>query len=298
MSRRRHRARRVPKRPVHRFYVLLAGITVLIVGAGCFFFGCPAEQPLHSLWSSLNARSPRQAAEEESSRLIYPYSVVAGGVHNPQELREAIDTDPVAAAHYAGFKLAKGRVIKLQHDRYAYVSFRVGDNIYWTSHKLRLRKGETLLTDGEHFIRTRCGNRLSKDARLPIYLHEPSDDVLNTPLPIDPESEAYAVAELAPISFLPGVLPQSGLLPAAAGRAPEQATYTPAAYTPFLPFFAEPGCTQKNSSGNHCDTLRDSPPPPPPAPTPENNAWILFASGMGILWAHRILRGKRGALEA
>lgn len=293
MPRRHHRARRVPRRAVYRFYVLLASIAVLTFGVGCFFFGCPPEQRLHSLWSTMqaaSARSLRRAEQNESSHLIYPYSIVAGGVHSPDELREAIETDPVAAAHYAGFKLAKGHVIRLQHDTYAYLSFRVGDNIYWTSHKVSLRKGETLLTDGERYIRTRCGNRLSQEARLPTYRHEPSESVLNTP-----EKESETAVDLPPITFLPELSPGPDRTPAPAGPISDQAVYTPLGYTPFLPFSTVPGCTQKNSSNKDCGTTQDSPPPPPVAPTPENSAWILFLSGAAILGGYRM--GKKAITQ-
>lgn len=294
MPRRRHYARRVSRPVIYRSYVSLAAIAMLVLGAACFFFSCPHEQPQHSLWSKLSARPLREAGEAPASNLIYPYSVVAGGVHNPLELREAIKTDPVAAAHYAGIDLSQEHVIKLVRDRYAYVSFRVGDNIYWTSHRLRLRKGETLLTDGSHYIRTRCGNRLSNKARFPIYLHEPSDSIMNVVLPSAPETEPFAAAELAPIIFLSDISPGLSRIPL--GRPFEVSA--PAVYAPFLSFFTVPGCVKKNSSGKHCGNPKATAPPPPLAPTPENGVWILFSSGMGIVCGYGLLRRKREVAQS
>lgn len=42
------------------------------------------------------------------------------------------------------------------------VSFRVRDQIYWTRKKVRLPKGERVITDGVHYSRVRCGNRISE----------------------------------------------------------------------------------------------------------------------------------------
>ncbi len=42
-----------------------------------------------------------------------------------------------------------------------YVSYRIGNKVFWTKHKLALRKGEAMLSDGTNMARTRCGNRIS-----------------------------------------------------------------------------------------------------------------------------------------
>ena len=86
------------------------------------------------------------------------------------ELRSAVAHDPVVAAHYAAFDLANARVFQVQEGRSVYVSYRRGDDVFWTSKKLRLAVGETLLTDGEHIARTRCGNQVSDEPRMPVSL--------------------------------------------------------------------------------------------------------------------------------
>jgi hypothetical protein len=117
----------------------------------------------------------------------FPYSVIPGGAYTRAELEKALQADSVAAAHYSDFNVAKAHVITLDSDRLSYVSFRKGDKVYWTSHQIRLKKGETLLTDGVHFARTRCGNRLSDRPSDPVVTDvEPAEKVFNAPAMVLP----------------------------------------------------------------------------------------------------------------
>ena len=119
-------------------------------------------------------------------RPVYPYSIIPGGVTSAAELRSALAHDPVAAAHYAAFDLSNARVIQVQEARSVYVSYRKGDDVFWTSKKLRLAVGETLITDGEHIARTRCGNQVSDEPRLPVSLAgDPEPQTLDTPVPYE-----------------------------------------------------------------------------------------------------------------
>lgn len=117
-----------------------------------------------------------------SDRTVWPYSVVPGGVRSSAELQDALSRDPVAAGHYAGFNAVSTRVIRLASDRQAYVSYRLGDRIYWTAHKITLHAGETLLSDGQNLARTRCGNRLSESPAAPTHPAEPPASVMNAPV--------------------------------------------------------------------------------------------------------------------
>lgn len=124
----------------------------------------------------------------------YPYSVIPGGAYSPEELRDRVGHDPIIAAHYADFALSKARLVFLAHDQIAFVSYRIGNRILWTTRALRLLKGETLLTDGQHYSRTRCGNRLSIEphpSTAKSVPEEPIDAVaapdLTLPLPHDRE---------------------------------------------------------------------------------------------------------------
>jgi hypothetical protein len=121
-----------------------------------------------------------------SRRPVYPYSIIPGGVASAAELRAAVAHDPVVAAHYAAFDLANARVFQVQEARAVYVSYRKGDDVFWTSKKLRLAVGETLITDGQHISRTRCGNQISDVPRLPVSLAgDPEPQTLDTPVPYE-----------------------------------------------------------------------------------------------------------------
>jgi hypothetical protein len=117
-----------------------------------------------------------------SLRPNYPYSVIPGGAYSPQELRYASGKDNVVRAHYADFHLDDARVVKLTAPRYEYVSYRIQNRVYWTGKKLRIPEGEYLLTDGVHFARTRCGNRLSDQPSGEISSLEPPPALLSQPL--------------------------------------------------------------------------------------------------------------------
>jgi hypothetical protein len=118
-----------------------------------------------------------------SRRPVYPYSIIPGGIASVAALRSALAHDPVAAAHYAAFDLATARVVQVQEARSVYVSYRKGDDVFWTSKKLRLVVGETLITDGQHISRTRCGNQISDEPRMPVSLAgDPEPQTLDTPV--------------------------------------------------------------------------------------------------------------------
>src|SRR5262249_27309776 len=92
---------------------------------------------------------------------VYPYSVIPGGVASATELAGAIDQDPAVAQHYSDVAPAAVHVDAVDAPREAYMSYRIGDEIYWTKRKLALHPGERILTDGRVTVRGRCGNRLS-----------------------------------------------------------------------------------------------------------------------------------------
>lgn len=116
------------------------------------------------------------------SQPLFPFSVVPGGVDSPRELMNAIGHDPTVARHYADFDASAGRVVTLHQDLRAYVSYRIGGEIFWTKKPITLRKGETLISDGTIEARTRCGNRVSSTPQLPISTREPSPEALDAPL--------------------------------------------------------------------------------------------------------------------
>jgi hypothetical protein len=131
----------------------------------------------------ITALRDRDAA---SRRPVYPYSIIPGGVVSAAELRSAVAHDPVVAAHYAAFDLANARLVQVKEARSVYVSYRRGDDVFWTSKKLRLAVGETLITDGQHVSRTRCGNQVSDEPRMPVSLvGDPEPQTLDIPVPYE-----------------------------------------------------------------------------------------------------------------
>jgi hypothetical protein len=124
----------------------------------------------------------RTAAQVETkkTRRVYPYSIVPGGVLDRKELTHAIAVDQVVAAHYAAFEASKTTVRTVDKPRAVYVSYRKGDKVFWTAKKLQLAKGETLLSDGQNEIRTRCGNRISDVPQLPVEAKGPSEEELDS----------------------------------------------------------------------------------------------------------------------
>jgi hypothetical protein len=136
-----------------------------------------------SIIAADNSESTVPAIQRVSStRQVYPYSVVSGGVHSTEEFAAARDVDPVVARHYGDVAPGAFRAERVDAPRLAYMSYRVGDEIYWTKRRLILHEGEQILTDGETTVRGRCGNRLSDTPMVPTSGQEPLPDVFDRPV--------------------------------------------------------------------------------------------------------------------
>ena len=120
------------------------------------------------------------AEKTKPFKLVYRNSVIPGGVHSPAELAAALQSDPVVAAHYKNFDVAAARLVQVEKSRLVHVSYRIGDNIYWTKKKVRLAAGEYLLSDGKHLVRTRCGNRIADEPEGPVLDYEPAPEMLES----------------------------------------------------------------------------------------------------------------------
>jgi hypothetical protein len=141
--------------------------------------------------------SPMLAAP---ARPVYPYSVIPGGVSNVEELRQRLKDDPLIAEHLKNFDLSKAALVRTTAPRAVYVSYRVGDLIFWTRTKLTVARGELLVTDGKRTIRGRCGNDISDVPRLPRSPSlEPSPREFDHPL-------LAARPPLEPSDFEPGLI--------------------------------------------------------------------------------------------
>ncbi|MBW8901875.1 MAG: hypothetical protein JF619_28050, partial [Massilia sp.] len=136
-------------------------------------------------------------AETKQTRRVYPYSIVPGGVTDRRELTRVVVMDKVVATHYAAFETARATVRTVDKPRAVYVSYRKGDQVYWTAKKLQLAQGETLLSDGRNEIRTRCGNRISDVPQLPVEAKGPSAEELDSSVDVAQDGEAEGDVEEA-----------------------------------------------------------------------------------------------------
>jgi hypothetical protein len=166
-------------------------IATLVVGLGYFAFPPltgDLNDPIRATDSSENLESYQAAGKDillsdaSAGRAVYPYSVIPGGVLSSKELGVALRIDSVAREHYADFNVGAARIIRVAANRKAYVSYRKGGTIFWTRKQVNLHAGETLLSDGEHLARTRCGNRVSAVPRAPVSPDEPEETAGDAPV--------------------------------------------------------------------------------------------------------------------
>ncbi len=267
------------KRKRHRTWrVLLVTIVLPIVTALAWraFVAPTGTRPVTPSDSTL---SQRQAVNERFAYPVYPYSVIAGGVHNRAELAQAIARDPVVAKHYEEFDQSKAMVIRLAAAKAAFVSYRKGSQVYWTREKLRLPEGEALITDGIHYARTRCGNRVSDVPRTPTLRNDPPPEAFDTPV----ETRIAELPRLGPPGLWevpplesganaqpPGQLPPSSLPPAGGPGTPG---------VPILPIVPPGG-------GGFPPPEH---PPTPITPVPEPATMVLVGAGLA---AWKLIRNR------
>jgi hypothetical protein len=223
--------------------------------------------------SAIASGSHSSFNESGPARPVYMYSVISGGIASAEDLRQAMERDPVVAQQFAGFDFQRAHLVQVSEKQSMHVAYRMGDKVYWTRKKLALHPGETLISDGKIVARTRCGNRIALAPLGPPALTEPAEADLNQPLfsndmvtrDAEPQPETYAAA-------IPLATPIEGnaLQPTKRRR-----------MIPFfiLPFFGLPG-------GGSSHT--------PLAVTPEPGTLLLFSSGLvGVYWKTRKSRRKR-----
>ena len=128
---------------------------------------------------------------EQSTRKVYPYSIVPGGAETLDEARRAF-AEPRFQSLCSEVDLAKLRLVKLRKNLVGYISYRVGDQIYWTSHVVTLHAGETAFTDGVYLMRGRGLNCYSPLPMLPTRTDEPAEQVLDTPNELPEISYSFA----------------------------------------------------------------------------------------------------------
>ena len=231
-----------------------------------------------SSFASSGSQDPQVSSNgSDSARAIYPYSVIPGGVENASELRNSVAHDPVVAEHYGDFDVARARVVRLDQDRLLYVSYRLGNRVFWSKNRLTLLKGETVITDGANMARTRCGNRLAEAPVGPVMAAEPALEAA----PPEVAQVLTGVPALLEAPFTPGDVP---LAP------PPDFGIPPASGSPGG-IFTPPGTPIVGGGGTHPHGAAPPPivPPviPPPISTPEPEALLMLATGLTGLWFGR-----------
>lgn len=270
---------------------------------------------IRSRTSPVAAGASRVSPLIRSLRPAYPYSVIPGGVYSGTELLVQLKRDWVAARHYAGFDVKQARLEPSSAERFVYVSYRKQDQIFWTNRKLRIPKGELLVTDGKSYARARCGNRLSETPQTPAPPVSPMAELTLPPVSPgmlrDPRITFAAPPDIPgpPIALVPmGPLPQPGAPPLegmSRSQVPIIPPVTPGVYggAPFVPLIGPllgssegntPSQPQKTTTGNQPPpTGLLLPLPPPPNAIPEPPVLILAGSGFGVLYLYAARRARR-----
>ncbi len=260
-----------------RWLIFGSGFVLLLLGGGWYWSGqAPAPDASSAGTISGSAGAPGLSPTfvlPQRPRRVYPYSVIPGGVRSPQELREYASHDQMVASHYAGFKLATARMVRLKRGRLGYVSYRIGDKIFWTQRKLRLARGEQLITDGVHYARARCGNRVSATPQEPTW-------------PLEPPPEAF---ERPGLDYPPGTLPP--LIPPNPAP-PAFPNSTPPVSIPNAPFIIPPVIIpplggDAPSPGTLPETNSN---PTPVTPVPEPSTVLMVTTGLAGIYT--VSRGR------
>ena len=247
------------------------------------------NQPAGQSIASFSLDPPPKA---DGKRVVYPYSIQPGGVHSPQELRELRKHDRVIDSHFAGFDYDRAAVVELKQPRMMYLSYRVGNKVFWTKKRIAIRKGEKLLTDGKITARTRCANRVSELPEGDTSPAEPMAQKFQDPfgaggsaieIPYPGEFES-ALFGRGPFDGLNNAGPPPGggppLDPPGGGGFPGVSPPPiPGSCTPPPPQQPPPSC---------------STPPPPPPPVPEPGTIALVCTGLaGTYLRYRRLKSSK-----
>jgi hypothetical protein len=293
--RRRRSSRHRRNRKVRRI-LLIVFCAGLVIG---FAFVAPQFLPRSHASSSLKVdrqsleasrdlllRVQEESLRQMEKRPVYPYSVVAGGVRDARELKWAAEHDPVVAAHYRGFDYDHARVVRLVLARTVYVSYRIGNKVYWTRHRVTLHKGETIITDGKITARSRCANRVEELPQQATSSSEPPAAKFEEP--VHP-STGIAVAN-PPVPFQSALNSRPGM--PGLGPAPPLTVYDPFGSQPWTPIAPPPlpsvcgigkkptnpeAFSSKKKKGDPCGNGGGG-------EVPEPGTWLLVGSGLAMIY--------------
>jgi hypothetical protein len=281
---------------------ILVAIVLAWLAARYFPLSTFSQKPKKEnvVWSASNTANLKRS-KVSFGHPYYRYSIIPGGAYSRLELERALARDKVAAAHFADFRVSNTRVMTLDQDHYSYISYRIGDRVYWTSQPVLLLKGEKLLTDGVHLARTRCGNRLgvrppAQAVVAPIKLFSAPVDIVFDPPKLEvPKLELPPAIPFEEAAGTPPVLPQQLASLEAPFQPPpvETADYVPSPEKS-PPVFVREGY-QPNSIAPGRDSFPFQLQPPPVSAVPEPGdlalAGLLFL-GCGAFLRSRIRTGR------
>ncbi len=280
---RRHRRNRLMQRGLIAVIfsgavVGFAAIALLHLSPSRFGRSNVAESDRQAIEASQNILRliQQESSKQMGSRPVFPYSVVSGGVNDARELKWVADHDPVVKSHYTGFDYEHAQVVRLVLARTAYTSYRIGNKVYWTRHRVKLKKGETVITDGKMTARSRCANRVEDVPQQATSSVEPPATMFDQP--VHPGT-GTAVAT-PPVPFESALLnrPELGSAPLSLVDPFGNGTWVPITPPPL------PGvCVKKtknatgtNGKGNPCPNGGGEEVPKP-------GTWLLVAAGLAAI---------------
>ena len=103
--------------------------------------------PLRNRILSASAKKPPAPRRIRRSAIsIFPVSPsIPGGVHSAKDLRRALSNDDIIRARHADFQSGSARVIVLDKDRLAFVSYRIGAQVFGLHKSRYLKKAKNFL---------------------------------------------------------------------------------------------------------------------------------------------------------
>lgn len=292
----RRRARRRVRRSSGLAGAAVRSLAFLVLVACCVFAVRAVLEHPHSFGAQTGAPSikttfqfsdglPAYGIQARNRHVVYPYSVIPGGVRSSSELREIAQHDPVVGKHYSGFDYARARVIEVDRPRLVYVSYRRGGQIHWMSKQTTLLKGEMLLTDGHITARTRCGNQVSVLPQVNTSPEEPTMAELERPDAVASGMEQAFPQALAVLNLDP----QTAIAPPF-GAFPQLGSFMPLPPGPIGTVNCPPNNKKKTTNTNKKSKTECSSPTPPPATVPEPGTMFLVFSGAAAIYGRYRLR--------